>query len=322
MSPFHPEGDEQDLVPHRTRSRSVFPTDRLFALTIFVRVVETGSFSRAAKDLGIGQPSASKHVAAIESLFGIRLIERTTRRLRPTDDGWFFYRQAKDLLAKLDDLEAITLRRSRASGGRLRISCPPALGRMIIAPIIFKYLDVHKETSIDLDLSARYLDPIQEGVDLAIRIGDQSSSSYRARLLAPNKRVLVANPAYLRAHGVPREPSDLERHDILVYSNLPSPNVLKLRHQKKGLRVVNVSGRLRINNSEILVSAVKAGIGIACLPHWSVVDALRTRQLLRLLPAWEPEGTSIYALFRGGPKLPARVRIFLDFLIDEIRTVI
>ncbi|MBM3554567.1 MAG: LysR family transcriptional regulator [Alphaproteobacteria bacterium] len=310
------------MTPLFAHARSAFPADRLFALAIFARVIETGSFSRAARDLGIGQPTASKQVAAIEALFGIRLIERTTRRLRPTEDGQFFYQHAKDILSKLDELESITLRRSRASGGRLRISCPPALGRMIVAPIIFKYLQTHDDTLIDLDLSSRYLDPIQEGVDLAIRIGEQPSSTYRARLLAPNRRVLVASPAYVKGHGAPRDPGDLERHDMLVYSNLPSPNVLKLRHRSMGLRAVNVSGRLRINNSEVLVSAVLAGIGIACLPHWSVRNVLRAKQLLRLLPAWEPEGTSIHAVFPGGAKMPARVRLFLDFLAEEIRAAI
>jgi DNA-binding transcriptional LysR family regulator len=305
-----------------SRARHATPSDRLFALTVFVRVVEAGSFSRAARDLGIGQPTASKQVAGLEALYGLRLLERTTRRLRPTEDGQLFYQQSKDLLSRLDELESIALQRSRSSGGRLRISCPPALGRMIVAPIIFKYLDAHDDTSIDLDLSSRYLDPIQEGVDLAIRIGEQSDSSHRARLLAPSTRVLVASPDYVRRHGLPNDVGDLEKHDVLVYSNLPTPNVLKLRHPTKGVVSVHISGRLRINNSEVLVSAVESGIGIACLPHWSVRQALKAKHLLRLLPAWEPEGTSIFAVYPGGLKLPARVRRFLDFLAKELRAAI
>lgn len=305
-----------------SHARHASPSDRLFALTVFVRVVEAGSFSRAARDLGIGQPTASKQVAGLEALYGLRLLERTTRRLRPTEDGQLFYQQSKDLLSRLDELESIALQRSRSSGGRLRISCPPALGRMIVAPIIFKYLNTHDDTSIDLDLSSRYLDPIQEGVDLAIRIGEQSDSSHRARLLAPSTRVLVASPDYIRRHGMPSEVNELERHDVLVYSNLPSPNILKLRHPTNGVVSVQISGRLRINNSEVLVSAVESGIGIACLPHWSVRQALKTKHLLRLLPAWEPEGTSIFAVYPGGLKLPARVRRFLDFLAKELRAAI
>jgi DNA-binding transcriptional LysR family regulator len=193
---------------------------------------------------------------------------------------------------------------------------------MHIAPIVFRYLDAHHDTSIDLDLSSRYLDPIQEGVDLAIRIGAQANSSHRARVLAPSGRVLVASPHYIERHGQPNDPSELATHDVLVYSNLPSPNILKLRHQRRGVSTVRISGRLRINNSEVLVSAVEAGIGIACLPHWSVRTALKAGRLLRLLPAWEPEGTSIYAVYPGGPKPAPRVRRFLDFLAKELRAAI
>lgn len=314
--------NSQVMIPSGPRSRADVPSDRLFAFNIFIRVIETGSFSKAARDLAIGQPAASKQVAALEALYGVRLIERTTRQLRPTEDGRVFYHQAKELLSKLDELESVTLQRSRSGGGSLKISCPPALGRMIVAPIVFKYLNAHADASIDLDLSSRYLDPIQEGVDLAIRIGEQSDSSHRARLLAPSTRVLVASPGYIGRRGMPAEVADLEKHDVLVYSNLPSPNLLKLRHPAKGTSTVHISGRLRINNSEVLVSAVEAGLGIACLPHWSVRHALKTKRLLKLLPAWEPEGTSIFAVYPGGPRLPARARRFLDFLAGELRTAI
>lgn len=310
------------MTPVRPSQKATPPGDRLFAMTVFIRVVEAGSFSRAAQYLGIGQPSASKQVSSLEAFYNVRLLERTTRRVRPTVDGLAFYEQAKALLAQLDDLEASTLKGARAAGGRLRISCPPALGRMFVAPLIFQYLEDHSDIAIDLDLSSRYLDPIEEGVDLAIRIGAQADSSHRVRLLAPSPRVLVASSDYLKRKGEPREPADLAAHEVLLYSYLPKPNLLKLKNRSGTVMNVRVAGRLRINNSEVLMSAVKFGLGIACLPEWSVTDALAAGQLRRLLPRWEPEGTSIYAVYAGGQRLPTRARHFLDFMAKQLRAAI
>jgi DNA-binding transcriptional LysR family regulator len=299
--------------------RTANSSDRLFAMAVFVRVVETGNFSRAARDLGISQPTASKHVAALEARYRLRLLERTTRHVRATDDGRAFYAQAKKLLSEFDELESVAVKSARTGGGKLRVSCPPALGRMVIAPMVFNYLAANPDTAIDLDLSSRYLDPIEDGVDLAIRIGAQADSSYRARLLAPSLRVLVASPDYLKKHGEPRQPDDLARHRVLVYSYLPNPDVLKLKDGKHRITRVAVAGPLRVNNSEILMSAATTGIGIACLPHWSVREALAAGVLQRLLPDWEPEGTSIYAVYPGGRRLPTRVRRFLDYLAAQMR---
>ncbi len=149
-----------------------------------------------------------------------------------TDDGRVFYAQAKKLLSEFDELESVATKTSDAAGGKLRVSCPPALGRMVIAPMVFAYLAANPDTAIDLDLSSRYLDPIEDGVDLAIRIGSQADSTYRARLLAPSLRMLVASPDYLKKHGEPKEPADLTRHQVLVYSYLPHPDVLKLKDRK------------------------------------------------------------------------------------------
>lgn len=302
--------------------RSAVVLDRLTAMTVFARVVETNSFSRAARDLGISQPTASKQVAALEARYGLRLLERTTRHVRPTEDGRAFYLHTKALLAQFDELETSTWRNSHAPGGKLRISCPPALGRMVIAPLVFDYLAANADASIDLDLSSRYSDPIEEGVDLAIRIGAQANSSHRARLLAPSPRVLVASPGYLALHGEPREPADLAAHDVVVYSYLPTPDVLKLNHKKRGSVRVRVGGQLRVNNSEVLMSAVAAGLGIACLPVWSVRAALAAGELRRLLVSWEPEGTAIYAVYPGGRRPSVRVRRFLDFLIRRLRSAV
>jgi DNA-binding transcriptional LysR family regulator len=295
--------------------------DRLASLTVFVRVVETGNFSRAARELGIAQPTASKHVASLEARYGLRLLARTTRRVRPTDEGRAFYVQAKALLAEYEDLESTARRSARAPGGNLRVSCPPALGRMVIAPLVFRYLQLHPGASVDLDLSARYLDPIEEGADVAIRIGELPDSTHRARLLGPSARTLVASPNYLARAGEPTEPADLARHEVLVYSYLPAPDMLKLHHPKRGAVRIRVSGRLRVNNSEVLASAVVEGLGVACLPDWSVREPLAQGRLRGLLPEWEPEGASIHAVFPGGRNLPERVRRFLDFLARSLRTV-
>lgn len=303
-------------------SRPAASPDRLSAMAAFVRVVEAGSFSRAARDLGVAQPTVSKQIAALEARYAVRLLERTTRRVRPTDDGRAFYLQAKNLLAEFDDLEAAARRSARAPGGKLRLSCPPALGRLVIAPLVFDYLVAHPDASIDLDLSSHYLDPIQEGVDVAIRIGDLADSSHRAKLLGPSARILVASPDYLARMGEPREPAELGLHNVLVYSYLPAPGTLKLHHPKRGTARVRVSGRLRVNNSEVLASAVVAGLGIACLPRWSVRDALAAKQLHRVLPDWEPEGTSIHAVYPGGRNPSERVRRFLNFLTLHLRAAI
>lgn len=292
--------------------------DRLGVVELLVRVVESGSFTRAAEDLGIAQPTASKQLAALESRLGVRLLERTTRRVRPTEEGLAYYARAKNLLVEAEALDAEVSLGGRVAGGKLRVSCANALGRLVIAPIVFRYLECFPDARIDFDLNARYLDPVEQGVDVAIRIGEPADSSHRARVLSQSPRVLAASPAYLERAGRPQVPAELARHNVLIYTHLPSPDVLRLRDAAHGEVRVPVQGNLRANNSEVLAAAAESGLGIVCLPHWAMREGLAAGRLEALLPEHEPEGASIFALFPGRRQAPARVRRFLDFLATEL----
>lgn len=291
--------------------------DRLDTMALFARVVETGSFSRAAEGLALTQPTASKRIAALERRLGVRLLERSTRRLRPTGAGLDFYERCRRLLADADEIESSVRAGARAAVGRIRLAAPMAFGRMYVVPVVIRFLAAHPEASIDLVMNDRYVDLVEEGVNLAIRIANLEDSLLHARPLGETPRVLAASPTYLAAHGAPQSPDDLTAHRFVVYAYFDDPELLSLSGPGGSVRV-RVRACLRVNNAEAMRTAALAGLGITPVPVWCVADELARGTLRVALPAWRPPASRLHVVYSSDRYLPIRVRLFMDFLAAEL----
>jgi DNA-binding transcriptional LysR family regulator len=291
--------------------------DRLAVMALYARVVETGSFSRAAAALGLGQPTASKRIAALEARLGVRLLERSTRRLQPTEAGREFYERCRRLVDEADELESGASRGARSAVGRLRVACPMGFGRLYVVPVVVRFLAAHPEAQIDLVMNDRYVDLAEDGVDLAIRIANLGDSTLHARRLGETPRALVASPAYLRRRGTPKTPADLERHDFVVYAYFDAPERITLARSDGTTAEVRVKARLRVNNAEAMRAAVVGGIGLCPMPLWAVQEALAAGAVRIVLPDWRPPASAVQAVYASARHLPTRVRLFLEFFERE-----
>ena len=287
--------------------------DPLDGIAAFVRVIDTGSFSAAARRLKLSKSAVSAHLQRLERRLGVRLLNRTTRRLAVTEAGAAFYRHCARILAEAEAAEQAASALQREPRGTLRMSAPDSFGWMHVAPAIPDFLARYPELALDIALSPKPVNLIDEGIDLAIRIGVIEDPSLVVRRLAPSRFVLCAAPAYLDRAGAPREPGDLAAHQCLCVSLVSWGNAWRLIGARGEERVA-VSGVLRSNNAEILRSAALDGLGIALLPSWAVGDELAKGRLKRVLPAWEPPASSIYAVYPGNRLMTAKVRAFVDHL--------
>ena len=249
-------------------------------LDLFIRVVETGSFSKAAEDLGIAQPTATKAVAAIEERLGARLLHRSTRGITPTEVDALFYEKCKHISRDVEDAENLATLLQSGVGGQIRISTSLAFGRRIMVPPALRYLREHPAVRIDLGFDDRYVDMVEQGVDLAIRMGHLADSSLGARYLGTNPWVMVASSAYLAVYPAPRVPADLAEHHFVIYSSVQGDDRWVFTGLGGEEVSVPVTGRLRTNNLSAVLAATRAGMGLAVLPWYvareSVADASLT----------------------------------------------
>ncbi|MCM5569458.1 LysR family transcriptional regulator [Burkholderiaceae bacterium FT117] len=292
--------------------------DRFTAMNLYTRVVETGSFSRAADEFAMGQPTVSKQIAALERRLGVRLLERSTRRLRTTEAGREYYERCRRLLEEVDALESSVSADADAVSGRIRVACPMAFGRLYVAPVVIAFMAEHPQATIDLVMNDRYVDLVEEGVDLSIRIVRPSADSLlHARKLGEVHRSIVASPAYLRRNGTPREPEQLAAHPFALFPDFADPEILSLRRGDERRRI-RVRGSLKVNNAEVMLEAARAGLGLASLPLWCVGGDLERGSLKRVLPQWEPAHSVVYAVYSSARYMPRRVRVFTDFLARRL----
>lgn len=287
--------------------------DPLDGIATFARVVESGSFSAAADRLALSKSAVSAHVQRLEERLGVRLLNRTTRRLSVTEAGAAYYRHCARILAEAEAAEQAAGALQREPRGTLRISAPDSFGTMHVAPAVPAFLKRYPELSVDITLSPAHVNLLEEGLDLAIRIGVLEDSPLVVRKLAPSRLVLCAAPSYLGERGKPREPGDLARHNCLCTSLLPWGDEWRLAG-KRGERRVAVGGSLRSNSAGMLRSAAIDGIGIALLPSWAVAEELRSGVLQRVLEGWEPPASTIYAVYAGNRLMSMKVRAFVDHL--------
>jgi DNA-binding transcriptional LysR family regulator len=287
--------------------------DPLDGIVAFARVVDSGSFSAAARRLNISKSAISAHVQRLEERLGIRLLNRTTRRLSLTEAGAAYYRHCARILVEAEAAEQAASALQREPRGTLRISAPDSFGWMHVAPAVPAFLKRYPELAIDIKLSPAYVNLVDEGLDLAIRIGILEDSALVVRKLALSRRVLCAAPAYLKERGTPRQPDDLASHNCLCSDLLTWGDEWRLVG-KGGEARVTVGGSFRSNNAEMLRAAALDGIGIAALPTWVVAEQLRGGMLRRVLTAWEAPVSTIYAVYPGNRLMSMKVRAFVDHL--------
>lgn len=289
--------------------------DRFDAMQIFVTVVEVGSFTAAAQRLDRAKSAISRQIAALETHLGVQLLHRSTRRLSLTEAGREFYERALRILADLEEAELSLASEHSALRGRLRLAAPLSFGVQHLAPALNHFLLQHPELLIDLDLNDRRIDLVEEGIDLALRIGALPDSALVARPLMPISIRLCASPAYLQIHGHPKTPADLAFHAGLVYGNVPEAQQWRLLDNKGKVHNIKVPARMRANNGDVLLRAALDGLGIAALPGFLVHDSLQSGGLLSLLTDYQSPGTTAYMVYPSRHHLPQRVRVLMDFLI-------
>lgn len=293
--------------------------DTLRAMRVFIRTVELGSLSSAARELHTTQPSVSKLLAQLERQLGARLLERSTRGLTPTEQGQRFYRDAKAVLEQFDTAVGGLQGMTGQAAGFLRINAPVGLGQYRINAMVQRFLAAHAGIEIELILSDRYADLVEEGIDVAFRLGGALPPDAIGRHVATVPRFLVAAPAYLARRGTPAAPDDLAAHDVIRFAWTPGAR-LDLFRQDEQARV-DVRGRFRVNNALAIREALAMGSGIGICPEWLVHDLLDSGELVRVLEAWSAGSQELYLLCPSRQYQPLRTRMFIDFVAGQFTSL-
>ncbi|WP_099866206.1 LysR family transcriptional regulator [Pararhizobium haloflavum] len=282
-------------------------------LEIFARVVAAGSMSSAGRELGLSPAVVSKRLRRLEDRLGTRLLQRTTRQISLTEAGHGFYERVIAILAGIEEAEAFVSRRSALARGTLKVSAPTSFGRMHIAPHINRFMLANPDLAINLVLSDDFVDIVGDGYDVALRIAELSDSSLVARKLAPVKRILCASPLYIARCGLPSTIADLDAHLCI-----PSHNSEPWRLDgTDGPLVYRPSGPLLTNSSEVVRECVIGGVGIALRSTWDIGEELAAGKLVRVLPQFEgSRNVAVHAVYASRRFLPAKIRVFIDFLAD------
>ena len=291
--------------------------DRLAAIQVFAQVVESGNFAKAAERLGLSTSATSRHVAELEAHLQTRLLNRTTRRVSLTESGRAFYERSVQLLADLDEAEQEASRAAVVPRGTIRLTTSVNFGVRHLAPAIAEFLAQNAEVRFDVSLSDRIVDLVEEGFDLAVRIGPPGSENLVARKLGETRLVPCASPAYLAAHGAPQVPEDLERHNCFTYEYVTPRNVWRFRDASGQERAVRVSGTLHSNNGDVLAEVAARGGGIVVEPAFIVGPDVRAGRLVPLLQEFTPAPLPIYAVYPTRKHLSAKVRRFVEFLVER-----
>lgn len=295
--------------------------DRFDALETFVRVVEAGSISGAAKRLEVAKSAVSRRLADLEQHLGVQLFRRTTRRMDLTDTGRSLYARALRLLADLRETEQAVSSEHGALSGSLRVAAPVSFGLRHLGAAIDDFLRLHPEVHFDLDFNDRQVDILQESFDVAIRIAELEDSSLIARRIAPVHSTLVASPAYLERFGIPRTLDELPQHRCLVYTNIPEPELWPCHDADGAPFQVKVNTVLKANNGDFLRRMAVAGLGIAHLPTFICHDAIERGELVAVLTDYTWRSISAYAVYPQTRHLSRRVRAFVDFLVERFAGV-
>jgi DNA-binding transcriptional LysR family regulator len=286
-------------------------------LEIFARVVTAGSMSAAGRELDLSPAVVSKRISHLETRLGTRLFHRTTRQLQLSEAGRGFYERVVQILATVQEAEAFVSSGHERAAGTLKVTVPAAFGRMHLAPYLGKFLKQYPDLHLEIIATDLVMDIVREGIDVAIRIAELDDSSLVAKKLAPCRRLFCASPAYLREHGTPKSLADLPSHKILVENNaswrLQGP---------EGFISLKLQSEIKTNSSDIVYQAIISGCGVGFRSIWQIRDDLITKKLIPILPQYrEAPGVAIYAVYPDKQFVPARLRVFVDFLMSIFGTV-
>jgi DNA-binding transcriptional LysR family regulator len=293
--------------------------DSLAGMQVFIRVVETGSFSRAAGELGTTQPTATKAVAAAEKRLGARLLHRTTRGVTPTEVGTLYYERCKLIVHEIEAAENLATLQQSAVGGTLRISTSVAFGRRVMVPLALRYMREHPHLTVDLSFDDRYVNLVEQGVDVAMRMGRLADSSLGARYLGTNPWVMVAAETYLSEKGVPKRARDLARHTCLIYSSVQGDDRWMLTGPDGTEQAVPVRGPLRSNNLSAILAAARAGMGLAILPRYVARESLADGAVKEVMADHRLPAQDLHAVFPSPKLVPHKVSHFIEWARQRLQ---
>ncbi|WP_267226616.1 LysR family transcriptional regulator [Dyella silvae] len=295
--------------------------DRLQAMRVFTRIVELGSFTRAADDLDLPRATLTHTIKRLEERLGAHLLQRTTRSVRPTRDGEVYYNHCVRLLADLDSVEADFREAAVLPKGKLRIDLASSLARSVVVPALPDFFARYPQIELDIGTSDRFVDLVQEGVDCVLRAGELSDSSMIGRRVANMSQITVASADYVRRHGMPQTLADLQNGHIAV--NWASPTTRRTTPLEfmvgRRLREVMLPSQVTVSGTEAYLSCCEAGLGIAQFPRYRMADALAGGQLVELLPTMPPPTLPLTALYSSQRQLPLRLRVFVDWMAELLR---
>jgi DNA-binding transcriptional LysR family regulator len=295
--------------------------DRLTAMEVFVRIVETGSFSAVAREMGMTQPTVSKQLTALEKQLKTRLLNRSTRQLSLTEAGSSYYESSKRIIDTVHEAEGNLGLLQTQLTGLLRVNSSIGLGQTYLGPLLLKFQHNHPGLSLDLSYADRFVDLVEEGIDVAIRIGKLNDSTLAARRIGSSLRCVIATPEYLKQHGTPQVPQDLVNHNCLLYAYLSTGNEWTFTGKDGGEIRVKVSGNFRSNNGEAIRQAVFANLGIAVSPDWLILRELEEGRLISILADYAPVPAEINAVYPSARHVSAKVRAFTEFVRAEFQTI-
>lgn len=289
----------------------------LNAFAVYARVVELGSFTAAADALKLSKSMVSRQIAALEDELGVRLLNRTTRRISVTEAGAVVFERAARIVAEAEEAERDASCIEGAVRGKLRINAPMTFGIRELGPVLPEFLARYPELVVELELNDRRIDLMEEGFDVSLRISPLVDSSLIARQLAPVRRLVVGTPGYFKAHGVPKHPRDLADHPFILYTQMSRPELLEFRNGDGKPVQVELKGPLLCNNADAASAVLRAGQALSISPDFISCDALRLGELVSVLDDWVPPPLMLHVIYPHTRHLSAKVRAFVDFAVEK-----
>ena len=293
--------------------------DRVQGISLYIRVVETGSFSKAAEDLGITQPTATKFVASLEKRLGTLLLHRSTRGVTPTEIGKIYYEKCKGIAREIEEADDLASLMQSKVRGKITISASVGFGRRVLTPSILQFMMHHPELEVNLNMDDRYINLIEQGVDLAIRMRRLPDSSLGSRFLGSNPWVMVASPGYLKDHAAPNKPADIRKHQALIYTTAQGDHRWNLTNQNNQSEIIEVKGPFTSNNLSSILAAARAGMGLAVVPWYVAHQSVKDQMLTPVMEDWTLPSQEIHAVFSSPKHLSTKVSLCIDWLQGQFK---
>lgn len=293
--------------------------DRVQGISLYIRVVETGSFSKAAEDLGITQPTATKFVASLEKRLGTLLLHRSTRGVTPTEIGKIYYEKCKGIAREIEEADDLASLMQSKVRGKITISASVGFGRRVLTPSILQFMMHHPDLEVNLNMDDRYINLIEQGVDLAIRMRRLPDSSLGSRFLGSNPWVMVASPGYLKDHAAPNKPADIRKHQALIYTTAQGDHRWNLTNQNNQSEIIEVKGPFTSNNLSSILAAARAGMGLAVVPWYVAHQSVKDQMLTPVMEDWTLPSQEIHAVFSSPKHLSTKVSLCIDWLQGQFK---